>query len=246
MRRVLLIWLLAVGLAAAQEPWVRPAFERVSSKSALSWSGKHPLSGQRKLYWAERPQGTFFQLNRGKSVLWRVRAQVPGGLSLTRAEAQNSRLVVLRSLVNRLHQGREFGDLAFALNLRDGSLAWMTEPIPATRERPGEPNVQRADRLYETYLSRELAPLVMVRRLSDGKPIFWRDIPNPDDQPFDLVERRIYHLNVHADGLQVSLADKFRHWQTYLFSLQDGTLKSSREGVAGPGDKLFRDSVPQP
>ncbi len=76
--------------------------------------------------------------------------------------------------------------------------------------------------------------MVLARRISDGSAIFWREVPSSDEQPFDLVGRHIDKMAVHSDGLQVNLVDKMQNWQTYLFSVQDGTLKSADEDAPPP------------
>jgi hypothetical protein len=241
-----LFFVLLLSMAVWAEPWVLPQVMPVTSRVPLHWAGKQYLPSQRVLMWADSPLGSVVQLTRGKRVLWRVRATFALGKPNLRYEARNPALAVFRSWVSRRDGVKQAGEISLALRLSDGGVAWTTRALESNGDRPGTPNLVKGDRLYEIYLGPQMAPNLVVRRMSDGRAQFIRDIPNPDGEPFDLMDRRVQKLEVLPDGVQVSLADKNRHWHIYLLSLVDGTLKSQREGVAGLGERLFKDGEIKP
>jgi hypothetical protein len=228
---MMLAWLVSPGWS---QEWATPELVPESSRTRVAWKGQRPMSGGRVLRWARSPEGMILQLDRGKLVLWRTRAKLLPGLLPMRYEAQSESLVVLRGFAQRRQQAVEVGDVALAVNLQDGKVAWMSEPIACSREQPGVPNVQRGDRVYETVLSPTLAPLLLARRISDGRTLFWRYLPQQDEQPFDLMGRHVDRLVVGPNDLTVSLVDKFQHWENYVFSVHDGTLKSFHEQPPPP------------
>ncbi|MFN8607080.1 MAG: hypothetical protein U0931_06090 [Vulcanimicrobiota bacterium] len=244
MRHLILFFLLT--LAAWSEPWVLPQVAPVSSRVPMHWAGKQYLSGKRVLMWADGPAGSVVQMVRAKRVLWRVRATFATGKPNLRYEARTSALGVFRAWVWRRDGVKQVGEVSLALRLSDGNLAWISQPLVSNSDRPGLPNLARRDRLYEIYLGAQLAPSLVVRRLSDGRPEFIRDVPNLDGEPFDLMDRRVYKLDVLSDGIQLSLADKLRHWQVFLFSSYDGSLKSQREGVAALGERFWKEGEVKP
>lgn len=241
-----LVFILLLTMAVWAEPWVLPQVSTVSSRVPLHWAGKQYLSGKRVLMWADGPAGSVVQLTRGKRVLWRSRATFALGKPNIRYDARNAAVGVFRSWVNRRDGVKQVGEVSLALRLSDGGLAWMSQTLASNSDRPGTPNTVKGDRLYEIYLGPMMAPNLVVRRLSDGKAQFIREIPNPDGEAFDLMDRRVQKVEVLADGVQVSMADKTRHWHVYLFSLIDGTLKNQRQGVAGLGERFFKDGEIKP
>lgn len=228
-------------MAAWAEPWVLPEVKPMAGRLPLHWAGKQYLTGKRVLMWCDTAAGSVIQLTRGKRVLWRSRATFALGKANLRFDARTPALAVFRSWVTRRDGLKQVGEVSLALRLSDGSQAWISQTLVSNSDRPGAPNLVRGDRLYEIYLGDQMAPTLISRRLSDGRPQFIRYVPNPDGEPFDLVDRRVYKMDVLSDGVQLGLADKFRHWHLYLFSLKDGSLLSQREGVAGPSEKFWKD-----
>ncbi|MBS2039075.1 hypothetical protein JST97_29100 [bacterium] len=241
----LLIFVL-LTLSAWAEPWVLPQVGPVSSRVPLHWAGKQYLSAKRVLMWADGPAGSVVQMTRGKRVLWRVRATFATGKPNLRYEARTPALGFFRAWVWRRDGIKQVGEVTLGLRLNDGNLAWMSQPLASNSDRPGTPNLAVRDRLYEIYLGPQMAPNLVVRRVSDGKPEFIRDVPNPDGEPFDLMDRRVYKVDVLPDGVQLSLADKLRHWHIFLFSAYDGALKAQREGVAALGERFWKDGEIKP
>ena len=237
----LLVLFLLLTLASWAEPWVLPKVAPVSSRVPLHWAGKQYLAGRRVLMWADGPAGSVVQMTRGKRVLWRQRATFALGKPNLRYEARNAALAVFRSWVSRRDGIKQVGEVSLALRLSDGGLVWMSQALASNSDRPGTPNVAKGDRLYEIYLGPQMAPNLVVRRMADGRAQFIRDVPNPDGEPFDLMDRRVQKVDVLSDGVQLSLSDKTRHWHVYLFSLVDGSLKAQRQGVAGLGERFWKD-----
>jgi hypothetical protein len=242
----LLIFFYLLTLSVWAEPWVLPQLTPVSSRVPLHWAGKQYLSGRRVLMWADGPAGSVVQVVRGKRVLWRVRATFATGKPNLRFDARTPALAVFRSWVWRRDGIKQVGEVSLALRLTDGNLVWMSQPLASNSDRAGTPNVAKQDRLYEIYLGPQMAPNLVVRRLADGRAEFIRDVPNPDGEPFDLMDRRVYKLDVLSDGIQLSLADKLRHWHVFLFSAYDGSLKGQREGVAALGERFWKDGEIKP
>ena len=229
---LVMLFLLSAGVAGA-DTWTYPKLISEPTTTTVVWTGRQPLSRGRVLVWRTADHSMVLQVNRGKKPLWRLRTQLLPGLSALRYQAHTDNLLILRGFCRR-QPTSAVGDVSMALSLLDGVPVWTSEPIVSTREVPGQPNIKQGDRIYETYLSPALDPIVVSRRLSDGGIIFWRDIPNPDGQPFDLIGRHIDRMQVQSGGLRVSLVDKYRNWQNYLFSLRDGTLLSSSQEVPSP------------
>lgn len=241
----LLIFLL-LTLSVWAEPWVLPQLGPVSSRVPLHWAGKQYLSAKRVLMWADGPAGSVVQMVRGKRVLWRVRAAFATGKPNLRYEARSAAVGLFRAWVWRRDGVKQVAEVTLAIRLGDGRLAWMSDPLTSNSDRPGTPNLAKGDRLYEIYLGPQMTPNLVVRRLSDGKAEFVRDVPNPDGEPFDLMDRRVHKLDVLSDGIQLSLADKLRHWHVFLFSAYDGSLKAQREGVAAIGERFWKDGEIKP
>jgi len=226
MRR-LLFWMALSALPLWGEGWKIPEVTPVDRSLPQGFMASQKVVNGCRLFWSSAGrQGVAIQLQRGRQPLWRVRLNLADlGVPL-RYEGHNDKIVVLRCAVLRR---REVGDLAVALNLADGSLAWAGQPVLCARERPGGPNLQKDNRLAEIYYSPQLEPVLFLRRVSDGQPIFYRDIPSPDGQPFDLMDRRVVKLGIQSDGVAVSLMDKSGHYHKGLFALQDGSLKKMEE-----------------
>ena len=241
---------LCLTLSLWAESWHLPEFERLPLKQPLTILTKTPLTGNRSLLYAEIYElggraVPVVQLNQGKAPQWRVRARFSPALAWPttnqrrlRYEAHSQNLLILRCFVRR-GQG-EWGDVALALNLSDGSQAWVGEPMMATIDQPGGPNLRRGDSLYETFLSPNWSPTIVRRRLADGKAIFSHELRGQTDESDDLILRRVDSLRLRSDGLLVLVADKLRRWQSYLLSPQDGTLKEQRNGVAGLQEKMWQ------
>jgi hypothetical protein len=250
----LLVLLFCLTGAVLGDSWLIPEFYNVPTRSAVRVWSRKPLGDGRVLILGETramPRGNaLIQLNRGQRPLWRVetrfRDNAPGRVELDsptqhelRYEAHNSKLLVLRCFIKR-RTTRDNGDMSFALNLATGALAWVGEPTASTTDHPGGPNLLRGDRLYETYVSELWTPMIVSRRVSDGRPLFMWAVPDRQGEANDLMNRRVQKLQPRSDGLLVSVADRSRHWETYLLSLVDGTLKSRTEGTAAPGEPLWR------
>ncbi len=244
-----LFFCLLLSLSVWAEAWHLPDFKRQPSQTPMVVLEQAPLPGNRTLVLGEMQElgkrVPVIQLNRGKRPQWRVQADFGQSLAWPttnqkrlRYEAQTRNLAIVRCFVSRGHG--EWGDVALAINLSDGARAWVADPIVASIDQPGGPNLVNRDSLYETYQSPTWAPLIVRRRLSDGKALFAYDLPRENDEDDDLVLRKVQGLKMNSDGLQVQVADKLRRWQTYLLSTQDGSLKSQRSGVAGLREKLWK------
>lgn len=250
----LLLLMLCLTSVVLGDSWLVPEFYSVSPRTAARRWSSRPLGDGRTLVLGEtrgNPRGNaIVQLNRGNRPLWRVEARfrdnAPGRVELDsptqhelRYETHNSKLIVLRCFVKRATT-RDNGDMSFALNLSNGALTWVGDPLASTTDHPGGPNVLRGDRLYETYVSDLWTPMVVARRVVDGRPLFMWAVPEHQGEANDLLNRRVHRLQPRSDGLLVSVADRNRQWQTYLLSLVDGTVKNQRAGIAVPGEQLWR------
>lgn len=237
--RVVFLWL-CLSVAALAQAWQLPSFDSVPVNGPVPgrWLYRQSVPGRGTLLVNEE----FVQLNVGKKPLWRVRlrdrVEPPLRGTSLRFEAANQEVVVLRSFI-RSADRTALGDVAYALRLKDGSLAWVADPLTATPDRVGAPNVRQGAVVYETYVSPSWRAVIVARRLRDGSPVFMRDVPQETAEASDLIGRTVERLQPRPDGLMVYVTDRQRRWQTYLFGLHDGVLKQSRTGQARAGDRLW-------
>jgi hypothetical protein len=238
---------LCLSVAAWAERWTMPAFEPLDLKMSFQSFQKVPLTGTRSLQLGETQDyhsgmRTVVQLLEGKRPRWRLRPlyqlQRTLGSSLhtdvnypaLRYEARTRDLVILRCFV----RGTEYttGDMPFALRVSDGSVAWLGEPVNSTPDRPGGPTAHVNGRLYETYYNPEGMPIVVSRRDRDGEMVFYRQLPDHDQDHLVLHNRTVDALAVTPEGVRVEVSARDGSTQTYMLALQDGTLKWERETPA--------------